>query len=105
MQNTKKILFGFMFVFSLFGIFFVGLLAHEGTHVIQSKSPQSICYDMQQKTFMSVSHEYDDKEEYKDFVTYTEKWAVIVTNIVAMGLTIALGVLINLFIITKMLKK
>ena len=98
----KKTLFGFMFVLSLFGILFVSLLAHEGTHVLQSKSPESICYNMQQRTFASVSHNYHTEEEFEKFRLYSEKWADIITTIITIGLSTTLGVLISLFVIIKL---
>ena len=101
----KKLLFGFMSILSLFGIFFVSLLAHEGTHIIQSKSPQSICYNMQQKTFMSVEHSGYENNKFKEFVSYSEKWANIVYTTIIMGLSVILGILINLFIIFKIIRK
>ncbi len=89
----KQFIIPFVIFLSVFGILFLGLLAHEAIHILQSKSPQSICYDMQQDTFMSIHHNPEDfaDEELQDFKTYTEKWAAIVSILVLIMLSFALG--------------
>ena len=102
LKKKSNILFIFMFALSLFGIFFVGLLGHEATHVLQSKSPESICYNMQQDSFMSVIHKGKISEEFR---TYTEKWAIIIQIIAEISLSIILSVLISIAMIHQIIKK
>ncbi|MFO7711069.1 MAG: hypothetical protein R6V53_04875 [Candidatus Woesearchaeota archaeon] len=78
-------------IIGLFGIFFLSLLAHEGVHVAQSKEPISICYDMQQNSFMHVSHDTDDWSDFKTFVSYSEKSAAIVERLIGYGLALLAG--------------
>lgn len=88
-----------LIILSIFGIIFISLLVHEGVHVMQSKSPQSICYDMQQATWMTVYHtpeDFEDFPKYQDFATYSEKWARIMELASLIGLSISIGFVICL---------
>lgn len=81
--------------FLVLGVVFFSLLLHEGVHIIQSKSPRSICYDIKAGTFMHVTHDnlYYSDSEFKTFKSYTEKTAGILMFSVLVGV----GILIGLF--------
>lgn len=91
----RKVFFIFLIVpvcvCALFGVFFIGLLAHEYTHVIQSPKATSICYDFNQITWMHVNHDTQEicgREYYKNsaicqqkfssFEIWTERWAHVI---------------------------
>lgn len=84
-------------IICFFGIWFVGLLAHELTHVIQSETPVSICYDFQQSTFSHVEHKSNLSEgEWDKFNAYTEKWAKITDDMIGYLASFVYGVLLTL---------
>lgn len=48
-----KFKFTFLFL-TLLGMVFISILIHEGVHIIQSKEPYSVCWDVRQKSVMHV---------------------------------------------------
>lgn len=90
----KKILI-LSIIFSLFGIFFLGLLLHEGIHVYQSKSPQDICYSLGTNKWMFVSHNNYEEKEFDSYTTYSEKWAELSQIIFIMFFAFVLGIVIK----------
>lgn len=91
----KGAVFSFVGLLAIMGIIFTTLLAHEYTHVLQSKSPTSICYDMQQQSFMHVKHDitaYQTIENFKEFATFSEKSARIVEQLVGYLTAILAGI-------------
>lgn len=84
----------FIVILCIFGIAFISLLVHEGVHVIQSESPESICYDMQQNSLMHIEvnlSDYNSSEEFKGFVSYTEKWGRIGALLSVVLISIGIG--------------
>jgi hypothetical protein len=47
---------------SLFGIIFLGAIMHEGIHLVQAKEVYSICYDVNQKSFMHINGNFENKQ-------------------------------------------
>lgn len=88
MINPKFILFSVLIVLSFFGVVFVGLLAHEGVHVLQSKQAYSVCYDFQQDSLMHVQVLESSIDGFRD---YTEKWGYMVQLIIYLGIPFILG--------------
>ena len=85
----------------IFGILFMSLLIHEGTHIIQSKEPHSICYDLRKASFMRVYHNdsaYGSDEEIDEFISYTEKWAGIADGVSTVVVSMAIGMLMMCYL-------
>ena len=101
----NKLSLMFIGILCIFGTVFLALLVHEGVHIGQSKAPRSICYDMEYATLMHVKHNFSDysDEELKQFITYTEKWAIIAERIVHMIIGFTLGIVLT--VLYKEIKK
>ena len=82
-------------VLTMLGIVFLSLLVHEYTHILQSIEPVSICYDMQQKIYMSTIHNISHYAKADEWELYTEKWAQITMRIVQIGLSILIGFMLG----------
>jgi len=84
---------------SVLGVIFTSLLIHEGIHILQLGEAESICYDMQQDTFMHVSHDlnkvYNGKIIYDKNIGYWEKQAVIGENIFLVLLSMLMGFILR----------
>ncbi len=94
----KKLSIAFISILCVFGAVFISLLIHEGIHVLQSKSPRSVCYDMQTATLMSVVHVPGDFEgEFQEFRTYSEKLATIGQYIIILLFGFELGIISGWF--------
>lgn len=78
MNNKILIIFYFM---SGLGLVTLGTIIHEGVHLLQSKEPRSICYDLGQKTVAHIESE--------NIRSGTEYWAYTIQIIfIIIGLTI-----------------
>lgn len=78
----------------IFGIIFISILAHEGMHVIQSKSPESICYDFNSNLIMHVEHADYTNDSFLSFLPITEKWATIAQFAALVILSMTTGALL-----------
>ncbi len=61
----------------MMGFAFIGLLVHEGFHLIESVEPHSICYDFEQEAIAHV--------EAKDFRTNGEFFAYYFQSLIILG--------------------
>lgn len=111
---TNKLTIGFLIFFSVFGIFFFSIMAHEVLHVIHADNhaagaAKSICIDMNLKTADSVQDGYlaahtsfDDTkwqnvEEFNTWRELSEKYASYLEYFLIIILAFIMGLIVSKF--------